>query len=151
MSLRTGFEIGSNPWDHGFSLYKFWGVAFVYMYFQLPLMVLIITPGYLRGLTWSSWREAASKTSATLTMALLASRWFAEVLASLVLGGMFPLFGSGFSAYATAEALTAGTIAITPIQIGDILNGNGLANQGNTGHAIGCQIAVRLIFWLDMQ
>ena len=38
-----------------------------------------------------------------------------------VLGSMFLLFGSGFSAYATAEALTGGTIALTPIQIGAIL------------------------------
>ncbi len=28
--------IGLDPWNHGWSLYKFWGVAFVYMYFQIP-------------------------------------------------------------------------------------------------------------------
>ena len=38
--------IGLDPWNHGFDLYKFWGVAFVYMYFQIPLMVLIITPAF---------------------------------------------------------------------------------------------------------
>jgi putative spermidine/putrescine transport system permease protein len=134
-------EIGFNPWDHGFSLFKFWGVAFVYMYFQLPLMVLIITPAFA-GLK-ESWREAASN--------LGASTWRywrhvgVPVLAPAVLGGMFLLFGSGFSAYATAEALTGGTIAITPIQIGDILNGNVLANQANLGYALGFAMIVILL------
>jgi putative spermidine/putrescine transport system permease protein len=134
-------DLGLNPWDHGFDLYKFWGVAFVYMYFQVPLMVLIITPAFA-GLK-ESWREAASN--------LGASTWRywrhvgLPVLAPAVLGGMFLLFGSGFSAYATAEALTAGTIAITPIQIGDILNGNVLANQANLGYALGCSMIVILL------
>jgi len=134
-------DVGLNPWDHGFDLYKFWGVAFVYMYFQVPLMVLIITPAFA-GLK-ESWREAASN--------LGASTWRywrhvgLPVLAPAVLGGMFLLFGSGFSAYATAEALTAGTIAITPIQIGDILNGNVLANQANLGYALGFSMIVILM------
>ena len=134
-------DIGLNPWDHGFDLYKFWGVAFVYMYFQVPLMVLIITPAFA-GLK-ESWREAAAN--------LGASTWRywrhvgLPVLAPAVLGGMFLLFGSGFSAYATAEALTAGTIAITPIQIGDILNGNVLANQANLGYALGFSMIVILM------
>jgi putative spermidine/putrescine transport system permease protein len=134
-------DIGLNPWDHGFDLYKFWGVAFVYMYFQVPLMVLIITPAFA-GLK-ESWREAASN--------LGASTWRywrhvgLPVLAPAVLGGMFLLFGSGFSAYATAEALTTGTIAITPIQIGDILNGNVLANQANLGYALGFSMIVILM------
>jgi len=134
-------DIGLNPWDHGFDLYKFWGVAFVYMYFQVPLIVLIITPAFA-GLK-ESWREAASN--------LGASTWRywrhvgLPVLAPAVLGGMFLLFGSGFSAYATAEALTAGTIAITPIQIGDILNGNVLANQANLGYALGFSMIVILM------
>ena len=61
-------------------------------------------------------------------MALLAHVGI-PVLAPAVLGGMFLLFGSGFSAYATAEALTAGTIALTPIQIGAILKGNVLSGE----------------------
>src|ERR1700722_11597105 len=134
-------DIGLNPWDHGFDLYKFWGVAFVYMYFQLPLMVLIITPAFA-GLK-ESWREAASN--------LGASTWRywrhvgLPVLAPAVLGGLFLLFGSGFSAYATAEALTAGTIAITPIQIGDILNGNVLSGEANLAYALGFAMIVILL------
>jgi putative spermidine/putrescine transport system permease protein len=134
-------DIGLNPWDHGFDLYKFWGVAFVYMYFQVPLMILIITPAFA-GLK-ESWREAAA--------GLGASSWRywrhvgVPVLAPAVLGGMFLLFGSGFSAYATAEALTTGTIAITPIQIGAILNGNVFSGQANLAYALGFAMIVILL------
>jgi putative spermidine/putrescine transport system permease protein len=134
-------DIGLNPWDHGFNLYKFWGVAFVYMYFQIPLMILIITPAFA-GLN-ESWREAAEN--------LGASSWRywrhvgIPVLAPAVLGAMFLLFGSGFSAYATAEALTTGTIAITPIQIGAILNGNVLSGEANLAYALGFAMIVILL------
>jgi putative spermidine/putrescine transport system permease protein len=46
------------------------------------------------------------------------------------------LFGSALSAYATAEALTGGTIALVPIQIGTLLNGNVVAGEGNVGKAL---------------
>jgi len=133
--------IGLDPWNHGFSLYKFWGVAFVYMYFQIPLMVLIITPAFA-GLR-PAWREAAEN--------LGASRWFywrrvgIPVLTPAILGSMFLLFGSGFSAYATAEALTGGTIAIVPIQIGAILQGNVVAQENNLAYALAFAMIVILM------
>jgi putative spermidine/putrescine transport system permease protein len=133
--------IGLDPWNFGWSLYKFWGVAFVYMYFQIPLMVLIITPAFA-GLK-PAWREAAEN--------LGASRWRfwrsvgLPVLTPAILGSTFLLFGSGFSAYATAEALTGGTIAITPIQIGAILQGNVIANQQNVAYALAFAMIVILL------
>jgi putative spermidine/putrescine transport system permease protein len=133
--------IGLDPWNHGFSLYKFWGVALVYMYFQIPLMVLVITPAFA-GLR-PAWREAAEN--------LGASKWRfwrhvgIPVLSPAILGSMFLLFGSGFSAYATAEALTGGTISITPIQIGDILQGNVIAGQENIAYALAFAMIVILL------
>jgi putative spermidine/putrescine transport system permease protein len=133
--------LGLDPWNHGWSLYKFWGVAFVYVYFQLPLMVLIITPAFA-GLR-PAWREAAEN--------LGASRWRywrhvgMPVLTPAILGSMFLLFGSGFSAYATAEALTAGTIAVTPIQIGAILQGNVIAGEQNIAYALAFAMIVILL------
>jgi putative spermidine/putrescine transport system permease protein len=133
--------VGLDPWNHGWSLYKFWGVAFVYMYFQIPLMVLIITPAFA-GLR-PAWREAAEN--------LGASRWRfwrhvgIPVLTPAILGSTFLLFGSGFSAYATAEALTGGTIAITPIQIGAILQGNVIAGEPNIAYALAFAMIVILL------
>ena len=58
------------------------------------------------------------------------------------LGGVLLLFGSALSAYATAEALTSGTIALTSIQIGSFLNGNVMAGQENVGKALGLGLIV---------
>ena len=60
-----------NPWNYGFNLYSFFGVVIVYMYFQIPLMVLVITPA-LGGLR-ASWREAAENLG-RLELRLLAHR-----------------------------------------------------------------------------
>jgi len=129
-----------NPWNHGFSLYSFYGVAFVYLYFQIPLMVLVITPA-LGGLR-PAWREAAQNMGA--------SNWRywryvgVPVLLPSVLGGMLLLFGSSFAAYATAQSLTTGIIALAPIQIGNLLDGNVISNEVNVGFAIALGMLVVL-------
>jgi putative spermidine/putrescine transport system permease protein len=58
------------------------------------------------------------------------------------LGCLLLLFGSAFSAYATAEALSGGTIPLTPIQIGTFLNGNVIAGQENVGDALSLGMVV---------
>ncbi len=132
--------IGINPYSHGLRLQTFWGVSFVYMYFQIPLMVLVITPA-LSGLR-PSWREAAQNMGAS------SWRYWRHVgipvLLPSILGGMLLLFGSSFAAYATAEALTGGIIALAPIQIGDLVNGNVISGQQNLGYAIGFGMLVVL-------
>ena len=125
-------DLGIKLTSIGFNLYTFSGVLVVYMYFQLPLMVLVITPA-LGGLR-ASWREAAENMGA--------SSWNywryvgVPVLLPSILGGMLLLFGSAFAAYATAESLTLGLIALSPIQIGNFLNGNVIAGQTHVGYAI---------------
>jgi putative spermidine/putrescine transport system permease protein len=58
------------------------------------------------------------------------------VLLPSLLGSTLLLFGSALSAYATADALTAGTLALTPLQIGSFLNGNVIAGEQNVGKAL---------------
>jgi putative spermidine/putrescine transport system permease protein len=133
-ALVTGWlnDIGVNIYTAGFSLFNLAGVAVVYMYFQIPLMVLIILPA-LEGLR-PSWREAAENLGARSW-----SYWRyvgGPVLMPSFLSCLMLLFGSALSAYATAEALTGGTIALVPIQIGTLLNGNVVAGQGNVGKAL---------------
>ena len=131
-------DLSINLYSHGFTLYSFEGVALVYMYFQIPLMVLVTLPA-LEGLK-SSWREAAEN--------LGAHSWQywrhvgIPVLMPAILGSTLLVFGFGLSAYATADALTAGTIALTPIQIGSFLNGNVLAGQENVGKALALGLIV---------
>jgi putative spermidine/putrescine transport system permease protein len=130
--------VGIDLYADGFSLYTFWGIAVVYGYFQIPLMVLVITPA-LEGLR-PAWREAADNLGATSWQ-----YWRhvgLPVLAPAVLGCMLLLFGSAFSAYATTSALTSGSLALTPIQIGSFLNGNVLSGQENVGKALGLGMIV---------
>jgi putative spermidine/putrescine transport system permease protein len=65
------------------------------------------------------------------------------------------LFGSAFSAYATAQALTSGTVPLTSIQIGNFLSGNVIAGQQNVGKALGLGmvliIAVLMLLYVLLQ
>ena len=58
--MKTYFHM--NIYDSGFNLYSFVGLALTYMYFQFPLMVLIMAPA-LDGLK-REWREAAENLGA---------------------------------------------------------------------------------------
>jgi putative spermidine/putrescine transport system permease protein len=129
---------GVNIWNDGFSLYNPYGVAVVYMYFQVPLMVLVILPA-LEGLR-PAWREAASNLGASTWQYW--RRIGGPVLLPAFMGCVLLLFGSALSAYATAEALTGGTVALPSIQIGAFLNGNVLAGQENLGYALGLIMVV---------
>jgi putative spermidine/putrescine transport system permease protein len=144
-------DLGFNPYDHGFSLYTLVGVVIVYMYFQIPLMVLVILPA-LEGLR-PAWREAAQNLGARTW-----DYWRfvgGPVLLPAFLGCVLLLFGSALSAYATAEALTTGTIPLTAIQIGSFLNGNVIAGQENIGKALGLGmvviIAVAMVLYVALQ
>jgi putative spermidine/putrescine transport system permease protein len=144
-------SLGFNPYNHGFSLYSLAGVVVVYMYFQIPLMVLVILPA-LEGLR-PAWREAAENMGAR---SLDYWRFVGgPVLLPSFLGCVLLLFGSSLSAYATAEALTTGTIPLTSIQIGSFLNGNVIAGQENIGKALGLGmvviIAVAMVLYVALQ
>ncbi len=144
-------DLGWDIYAGGFSLYTVTGIVVVYMYFQIPLMVLVILPA-LEGLR-PAWREAAENLGARSW-----SYWRhvgGPVLMPSVLGATLLLFGFGLSAYATAEALTSGTIPLTSMQIGSFLSGNVIAGQGNVGQALGlgmvAVIAVVMVFYILLQ
>jgi putative spermidine/putrescine transport system permease protein len=116
-----------------FSLGSFVGLLIVYLYFQLPLMIIVFSPAIVS--LRKEWSEAARNLGASqlnywirIGIPLL----FPSFIASFLL-----LFASGFSAYATANALTVGTLPLTPLQIGGLLDGNVSASQLNLGKALG--------------
>ena len=144
-------DIGWDIYAGGFSLYSVTGIVVVYMYFQIPLMVLVILPA-LEGLR-PAWREAAENLGARTW-----DYWRyvgGPVLLPSFLGCVLLLFGSALSAYATTEALTNGTIPLTSIQIGSFLNGNVIAGQENIGKALGLGmvviIAIAMLIYVAMQ
>ena len=113
-----------NPWEHGFTLFGETGIEIVYLYFQIPLMILVIAPA-IDGLR-EEWREAAE--------ILGASGWRfwwhigLPILTPSLLGAFILLFGNSFSAYATAYSLTSGAVPVVPIIIGNFYTGDFLSN-----------------------
>jgi len=135
---RTGFVtsvlkdvFGFNMYDAGFNLYSFLGLSLTYMYFQFPLMVLIMAPA-LDGLK-KEWREAAENLGANSFQYW--TKIALPVLLPSILGAMILLFGNAFGAYATAYALTGGRLPIITIQIGAQVRGDVLHNP-NLGNAM---------------
>jgi putative spermidine/putrescine transport system permease protein len=132
-------QLGWNPYDHGFTVFSKTGVELTYMYFQIPLMILVIAPA-IDGLR-REWREAASS--------LGANSWQfwrhvgAPILAPSLLGAMVLLFGNSFAAYATAYGLTGGSIPLVPITIGFYLSGDVLSDP-HLGQALAFGMVVVL-------
>jgi putative spermidine/putrescine transport system permease protein len=127
--LKTNF--GINLRAMGFNLLSFWGLVITYLFFQIPLMILIITPA-LDGLK-KEWREAASVLGATG-----AQYWRMVALPILfpsLLGTFALLFANAFGAVATAFALTGPQLNIVPIKLFAQIRGDVLGNP-NLGYAL---------------
>jgi putative spermidine/putrescine transport system permease protein len=133
--LKNLFHL--NIYNQGFNLYSFAGLSLTYMYFQFPLMVLIMAPA-LDGLK-REWREAAENLGASTTQYWLQVAM--PILLPSLLGSMILLFGNAFGAYATAYALTGGTLPIVTIQIGAQIRGDVLHNPG-----LGYAMALGMVF-----
>lgn len=128
---------GLNLYDMGFNLYSFWGLSVTYLYFQLPLMVLVITPA-IEGMR-REWREAAENLGASS-----GQYWRyvgIPILMPSLLGSMILLFGNAFGAYATALSLTGGLINLVTILIGSQIRGDVLRNP-NLGYALAVGMVV---------
>ncbi len=148
MALRG---VGIDLYGAGFRIDSLTGLGLAYIYFQIPLMVILISPA-LDGLQ-PQWREAAEN--------LGASAWAywrhvaLPVLAPALAGATLVLFGNAFAAYATALALTSGSIPLVPTAIASALSGNVLANQQNVGLALGFDmvivIGVVMVLYLLLQ
>ncbi|TIX88662.1 ABC transporter permease subunit [Rhizobium sp. P44RR-XXIV] len=124
-------HFGFNLYSTGFNLLSFIGLTITYMYFQIPLMVLIITPA-LDGMK-KEWREAASILGATNKQ-----YWFMVALPILwpsLLGTTLLLFANSFGAIATAIALTGSSLNIVPIVLYAQIRGDVLHNA-NLGYAL---------------
>ncbi len=137
--------VGLDVYSAGFSLYSITGLTIVYSYFQIPLMVIIITPA-LQGLR-TEWREASENLGAT------GSQFWRHVglpvLAPSLLSSFILLFGSAFSAYATAYALTSGNIALLTTEIANVLSGDVMSSP-QTGAALAVGMIVVMVLVLGL-
>lgn len=127
--LRDVF--GFNLYATGFNILSFSGLTLTYLYFQIPLMVVIITPA-IDGLK-KEWGEAAATLGATQWQ-----YWRMVVIPVLwpsFLGTVILLFANAFGAIATAYALTGSSLNIVPILLYAQIRGDVLHNP-HLGYAI---------------
>jgi putative spermidine/putrescine transport system permease protein len=81
------------------------------------------------------WRDAAAS--------LGASQWtywrkvLVPILSPQLLAFFLLLFANSFAAYATAAALTSGTLALVPVQIASLIASNVQVDGANTAMALG--------------
>ena len=113
-------------------LYSLTGLAVVYTYFQIPLMLIIFLPSLdgmrqewydasasLGGGSWSFWRHVGG-----------------PILAPAFLGALLLLFTNAFSAYATAAALISQGAPLVTLQIGASMESEVVLGQENAGKAL---------------
>jgi len=103
----------------GFRVYSIAGLVLAYLYFQVPLMILLVQPS-LRGLR-KEWREAALNLGATGRQYWL--RIALPILTPSLVGGFLLLFANSYGAYATAWTLTGPDINLVTIRIAALIRG----------------------------
>jgi putative spermidine/putrescine transport system permease protein len=123
-----GFDAqAGSQWVYGMA-----GLAVVYTYFQIPLMLIVFLPAIdglrrewwdasasLGGGSWAYWRHVAG-----------------PILAPTFLGATLLLFTNAFSAYATAAALISQGAPLVTLQIRSALTSEVLLGQENVGKAL---------------
>nr|BFE72534.1 ABC transporter permease subunit [Actinoplanes digitatis] len=131
-------HLGIDLYAGGVWLFELPGLALVYTYFQVPLMVIVFLPA-LDGIR-PQWREA--------TESLGGSTWqywtrvAGPLLAPAFLGSALLLFANAFSAYATAAALVSQGNPIVPLQIRGALTSEVVLGQQNLGKAMALGMVV---------
>ncbi len=128
--------VGIDIYRAGFNILSFWGLTITYLYFQIPLMILIIAPA-IDGLK-KEWGEAAATLGATPWQFW---RYVGlPVLWPNLLGTLSLLFANAFGAIATAYALTGSSLNIVPILLYAQIRGDVLHNPG-----LGAALALGMI------
>ena len=138
-------SLGVDIFANGVWLYQVPGLLPVYLYFQVPLMIITFMPA-LAGLK-GTWAEANSTLGGT--------RWSywtriaIPVLAPSFLGSLLLLFANAFSSYATAAALISQGSQIVPLQIRSALVSETVLGRENMAGALalGMVVVMVVVMW----
>ena len=114
------------------------GLTVVYLYFQIPLMMLVMLPADRRAaaVVARGGGQPRCRTASTYWR-----RVGVPILAPSVLGGLLLLFANSFSAYATAYAISTGASHLVPVQIRFYLQGD-QSGYAEVGYAIAAWMIV---------
>lgn len=137
---------GIDIFARGVWLYDPAGIILIYLYFQIPLMVLVFLPA-LDGLR-PQWREA--------TESLGGNTWHywryvaGPLLAPSFLGCTLLLFANAFSAYATVAALlTQGGVYIT-LEVQNLLTSETEQTQPGLAQALALAMVVMVVLVMTL-
>lgn len=137
--------VGVDIYANGVWLYQVPGLIPVYVYFQVPLMIITFLPA-LEGLK-AQWAEA----NATLggTRWTYWTRIAGPVLAPSFIGSLLLLFANAFSSYATAAALISQGSQIVPLQIRSALISETVLGRENMAGALalGMIVVMVVVMW----
>lgn len=103
-----------------FNLYSGMGVAAVYIYFQIPLAILLMYPAY--DAVKSEWKEACLMLGGS-KIDFWRQIGF-PILSPTIFGTIVVLFANSMGAYATVIALTNGNYNLIPVRIGALISGD---------------------------
>jgi len=102
-----------------FTIYSFSGLMLAYVYFQLPLMVLLVIPAF--SAIKKEWKESAESLGANNFQ--FWRRIGLPVLMPSLFAGFTLLFANAFGAYATAYTLVESQLSLVTLQIGYMIAG----------------------------
>jgi len=134
-------------WDltDAFALSSFWGLVVVYLYFQVPLMAILVLPAIM-GIR-REWSESARSLGAGRLRYLV--QIMLPILSPAIGGAILLLFANSFSAFATAYAVSGGGANLIPILIGFFISGNVLSDQSlGAALATGMMVVITLAMLL---
>ncbi|EST12675.1 ABC transporter permease [Sporolactobacillus laevolacticus] len=126
-----------------FNLYTWVGLVLVYVYFQLPLAIMLFYPVF-NGID-QRWREAAYLLGAS------SFRYWVKIVIPYLIPSFFGtltiLFANAMGAYATAYALTGGSFNLLSTRIGALTSGD-INTMPNLGSAMALVLALTMIIAL---
>lgn len=107
-----------------FPLYSVVGLMITYIYFQIPLSVLLLLPAFES--IKKEWKEAVNILGGTSGIFWI--KVGVPVLMPSILGTFSTMFANSIAAYATAYALVMNNISILPIRISEQFVGDVVQN-----------------------
>lgn len=123
-----------------FSLYSWGGLLLIYIYFQLPLALMLLYPIY-DGIQ-QQWKDAAALLGASTWQFWM--RIGIPVMLPGIVGTFSVLFANAMGAYASAYALTSSNYNLVAIRIGSLIKGDIFA-QPELASAIAVILAVTMV------
>lgn len=127
-------------WLANYNLYSPWGLCIVYLYFQLPMGIILLLPIY--DALDKGWRESAEILGANSFQYW--RRIGLPVLMPSIVGVFAMMFANAMGAYASAEALTGTGVNLLSIRIANTVTGDIFARP-EIGAALSVLLAMILL------